>query len=422
MATKQLGTGILDDGIRTINFFNGRLLSGEDLSQEQIANRISRRHLGQAIGEGIAYGLEVAETMGSSTPALPVVTVQGGLAINRNGQTLALSNAIDLSLVHGVSNGNGTNPAKFGDCDPAVPGVYIAGAGVYLLTIGPAQGTEGRAPVSGLGNGASDCNTRFRIEGVQFRLISLTQQLGVELQEPDRLRNRVAHRCFGTGDARVAAMIANPFGPKPERYGLLDDLRANNSLTRCEVPLAILYWTAAGLQFVDMWAVRRRVTRHALESRWPLLVSDRRAAEGEAIFLQFQAQIDELRTAGVTLSQVEGQRRFKYLPAAGLLPIGSDGGPSGFEYSAFFRQMKPRQPIFIEGAQLRAIVQESFNYPPIDTSTELVIWLYCVRENIQSTVGTLPRPQVYMLFASGHTAFRGEARYNVNHWDFGNFT
>ena len=28
----------------------------------------------------------------------------------------------------------------------------------------------------------------------------------------------------------------------------------------------------------------------------------------------------------------------------------------------------------------------------------------------------------HLVFASGHTAYRGEARYDVHHWDFANFS
>ena len=65
---------ILYGGILSINFFNGRLLSARDLTREQSANRESDRRLGQAIGEGIAYGLEVSKST-ASTQQAPVVTV-----------------------------------------------------------------------------------------------------------------------------------------------------------------------------------------------------------------------------------------------------------------------------------------------------------------------------------------------------------
>ena len=74
---------ILDGGIRSINFFNGRLLSARDLTREQTANREAERRLAQAIGEGVAYGLEVSK-FNASTQESHVVTVEPGLAISRS--------------------------------------------------------------------------------------------------------------------------------------------------------------------------------------------------------------------------------------------------------------------------------------------------------------------------------------------------
>src|SRR5262249_37818078 len=148
---RQLTEAILDGGIRSINFFNGRLLSGEDLRQEQLAYHEGHRRLGQAIGSGIASGLEVSEALGVSTKAAPVVTVTPGLAINRHGEALALPTRTDVSLVRSVSPSTPTTTltASFTPCDVGPSGSYVAGTGVYLLTIAPAVGSEGRAPVSG---------------------------------------------------------------------------------------------------------------------------------------------------------------------------------------------------------------------------------------------------------------------------------
>ena len=92
------------------------------------------------------------------------------------------------------------------------PGVYIARAGVYLLTIAPATGSDGRVPTSGLGNIAATCNTRYTVEGVQFRLISISNALATELTDPGHLRNRLAYKCYGQGDTNVSGFVANPFG------------------------------------------------------------------------------------------------------------------------------------------------------------------------------------------------------------------
>ena len=65
---------IIDGGIRSINFFNGRMLTARDLTREQSANREVTRRLGQAVGEGVAYGLEVSKSKSaSSTSEFPLV-------------------------------------------------------------------------------------------------------------------------------------------------------------------------------------------------------------------------------------------------------------------------------------------------------------------------------------------------------------
>ena len=407
---------ILDGGIRSINFFNGRLLSARDLTREQSANREADRRLGQAIGEGIAYGLEVSSS-NASTQQAPVVTVEAGLAINRIGQTLMLTAKTDVALVRKATPGPG-NIEPFSECVPLQSGTYVAGAGVYLLTIAPAQGTEGRAATHSLESTTASCNTDTNVNAVQFRLIQLDQQISpAEMLDQARLRNLIAYKCFGVDN--TSQFPVNPFTTNLEKYGLLDTLRPT-WLTECEVPLAILYWTLVdGIKFIDLWSVRRRLARRLADKTWSFLTSERNTREGEAMYLQFQSQLKDLSASGVSTSQLKARDHFKYLPAAGLLPI---GGASGFEYSTFFNEITVRQPIFIEGAQLRSLFQESFEYPPVETSSELVFYLYIVRENAQSSLATAAPTQSYMVFASGHTLYRGEARYDVHHWDFGNFS
>src|SRR5262249_48318476 len=162
------------------------------------------------------------------------------LAVNRMGQTLALRNRIDLALARQAEAG-ASGSSLFTECQPIQTGTYIAGQGVYLLTIAPAEKREGRALVSGLGNEAASCNTDTIMEAVQCRLIKIDSFLDRgELQDVRLWRNRVAYRCFGT--AQTAAFPSNPFGPPLERYGLLDELR-KTVLTDCDAPLAVIYWT-----------------------------------------------------------------------------------------------------------------------------------------------------------------------------------
>jgi hypothetical protein len=408
MDTIALEKPLTDGGIRTVNFFNGRLLSGEDLTQEQSAQREARQHLGQALGDGVAFGLEVNETMGVSTPTAPVVTVRPGLAVNRRGQTIHLARNVDVSLVRPL-NGLATTTSIFAECQPPQSGVYIAGAGVYLLTIAPAWTSEGRAPVNGLGNTTAACNTRYTVESVQFRLLQLDLPLA-ELSDLHHLRNRLAGRCFGA--EVLSTFSSDPFGPVTEQYGLLDELRPQR-LTDVEVPLAVLHWTADGIRFIDLWSVRRRITDPGGPSRWALVTGERRRSEATAMFLQFQDHVETLRTTEIHLETLVATQRFVYLPPVGVLPVHEDGTVAGIEYRIFFDQQAYHPPVFIEEAVIEPLIRGALPYPPIHLHTQDPIRLYRV------VAGTVVRP--YLLFTSAHVPPLGEARFDVVRWNFSNF-
>jgi len=246
---KALHDPILENGIPFTSYFNGRLLSGEDLARDQQGHREARQRIGQAIGEGISYGLEVSEAAGQSTKSSPVVTVRPGVAINRQGEALALRSPVDLNLVRAVSPSAASAPAVFKVCDEQRPGVYVVGEGVYILTMACASGAQGRALVSGLGNAASSCNVKSIVEGVQFRLVQPVVNPYI-LADRAHLRNRVAAVALGIADRQLA--YRDPMGPTPQSYGLVDALRDAGAMTDCDVPLALLHWTAAeGITFCE---------------------------------------------------------------------------------------------------------------------------------------------------------------------------
>src|ERR1041385_5120047 len=351
---------VLDGGIRSINFFNGRLLSANDLTREQSAAREADRRLGQAVGDGIAYGLEVSKTIGTSNDS-PGVTVAAGLAINRRGQTLMLAAETDVALVRSnESNGSANN---FSDCLPLQTGAYVAGAGAYLLTLAPVQSTEGRAITSGL-NQPGSCNTDTIVTAVQFRLIQIDPPItDAELQDQGHLRNLIAYKCFGWDETN--AFIRDPFGTDLNKWGLLDSLRPNQ-LTDCEVPLAVLYWTQNdGIKFVDVWSVRRRITAPICGS-WPSLIDDRRTGAAGAMFRQFQAHVDELRFNTNNPDQTRLVDQFRYLPAAGFVPLAQDGFTAGFHPDLFFDTLTLHTDVFVEGRRVDQLLRASFNYPPVD--------------------------------------------------------
>ena len=84
MSTQAIDTPYVPTaGLRSVNFFNGRLLTGDDLRREQSTQEARARRIARAAGEGVAAGFEVAETLGTSTKSRPVVTVSAGPTVSR---------------------------------------------------------------------------------------------------------------------------------------------------------------------------------------------------------------------------------------------------------------------------------------------------------------------------------------------------
>lgn len=409
------------EGIRSTNFFNGRLLTGEDLQQEQAASRSALKRLGRAIGDGIAHGLEVTATTGGSSRENPVATVSRGLAMNREGHALSLANPVTLSLLDArARNGGEAVPpgGEFDACGGPSAGVYVAGTGVYLLAMGPARGAEGKAPVTGLGNSAAPCAARSLVEGVRFSLLALDLPAEI-LTAGNRLRNLVAYRCFGAPTSQEGLAL-NPFGGTPS-WGAVEALRPDR-LSDSEVPLALIYWTSSeGIRWVDSWPVRRPVLSPSAGGAWPRFTGDRVEVEAGARLLQFQAQLESLRSQSPATLRVADH--FRFLPPAGLIPIRFGGGAAEFNGETFFTGITTRKPMFMEGARLESMLRQSYQYPPIDLQRPEMVWIYRLRENAAASAvtATPPRPTEAIAFAHAAMPYQGEPRLNVSHWDFANY-
>src|SRR5690242_14750473 len=115
MSAINIQQAILDDGILSLNFFNGRLLTAEDLSQDQQGNKEEHHRLGIAIGDGVVSGLEVKKTPGSDSKNAPTVTITAGMAVSRSGQVLKLPNDIDLGLIDTSTPSTAPTQVGFGN-------------------------------------------------------------------------------------------------------------------------------------------------------------------------------------------------------------------------------------------------------------------------------------------------------------------
>ncbi len=399
-----------DGGIRTVNFFNGRLLTGSDMGREQAARREADARIGLALGDGVAQGLYVSFAGRIAPNNRPAATISAGVAVNREGRTLRLPRDVTIEVSRSVPSGPEAVACLFDDCTEPAAGDYVAGQGLYLLTIAPAFVSEGRAKTNGFDDQGVRCNTDATVEAVQFRTIEVdSQHLGGASFAASDFRNRVAYRAFGEGVTREwpADMVGSP----PRHDDLLEAL--GSLLRDDEVPLALLAFTGAfDHLFTDNWSVRRPVCLRDSDAVLANLSEPRRVGVGRAMFRQFQDHIAGLAAANGKLPSVTARSHFKWLPPAGIIPWLTDA-----EAAAFFGGMTVRGPLHIDAASAEPMVRESFDMPAIETGSTEAIWLYRIAQNRMDP----SHPAPVMLFANGHLPYRGDARFNLNYWDYANY-
>ncbi len=408
----KLQQPIANDGLQSTNFFNGRLVTGADMTREQVARREADRRIGLAVGAGIAEGLEVE--IQSSTSANPVVRIKAGLAVNRCGQTLHLSQNTSVDLLRRF--GTLEQPSTvFRVCQPPTGGTYTAGFGLYLLVMSPAEISIGRAPTSGLNNAFSTCNTDVIVETVQFRLLGVDSFLtGETLPDQDKLQNFVAYKCFG--NSQKADFFKNPWGFSTDEYGLINKMR-KQVLAAGDVPLAIINWTNSGLNFVDNWSVRRRISLKNCSNNRTQFIGDRRLSDSEAMLNQFDEQISRLVSTSNNPKTIKADDYFRYLPAAGIIPLAVPTSTvKGFDKNIFFGSRISPNVIQTDGDRLQSLLHESFLHEPIDLNSPEKIRLYEIRENIQAVTAGENIAKT-LVFARYSLPYFGVARFNEAEFD-----
>ena len=426
----QLQQPLTEGGIRNVNFFNGRLLTGKDMGREQAARREADARLGRALGDGVAFGLDAARDPLHDRADAPVLRVKAGLAVNRAGQTLCLQNDASVALTRRFDAAGSTAcDCVFADCSPVAGGTYVAGAGVYLLTIAPARTNEGRAPTNGLDPTNVRCNTDATVDGVQFRLLAINPLRFADLDPASpRFRNLLAYRCFGI-EAREAAMIdpwrADPGREDPPGYGLVDELR-EVGLGDCDVPLALVYWTAGGLRFVDTWSVRRRLLGPDALRDHAFVARARRLVEVEAMCAQFQQHLADLLAASAAPTTIRAIDHFRYLPPFGLVPL-QTLPLRGVADASFFEGI-PRRPRadsgqttpFMDARLLGSMREQARMHTPTDLHAREFLWVYRVWQPLQAThEGDAAQP--VLAFGCGLMPEIAIARFDMARFDNSNY-
>ncbi|HRW11049.1 MAG TPA: hypothetical protein P5121_38370, partial [Caldilineaceae bacterium] len=359
---------------------------------------------------GIVSGLDVVADNG--LPNAPTVRVGKGLAVNRLGQPLELPQDLLLDLARQQDQAD-LAAGLFADCGRPSSGTVALGRGLYILAMTPASGYQERVPLVRFNEpGRADgCGDRYAVEGVQFRLVNLdltdtdlfAAALSAQLIEyvndntdvivsHSRLQNIVAHLFFGVERDQLQLIEALPSVDvlTAPTMSLFEKVYEQAVLDECDVPLALLFWTPAGLQFIDMWAVRRRVEQYTPSDR----VGPCRATR-EAMLHQFLAQIARLEQAltpaeRATTALVD---YFALLPPAALVP----GTASGFDIETLFSGRVHGRYVVVAPGVLQAIIEASLAFKPIDPADTVPIYLFAAAEPATEIIETA---SAYLLFAS----------------------
>ncbi|MFL5625163.1 MAG: hypothetical protein ACJ788_06145, partial [Ktedonobacteraceae bacterium] len=173
MSNSQFLDTDFNGGLQAPHYFNGRLLTAEDLKTDQDAVLTRQSWLGKASGYGIIDGFMVSKVDNTS------LRVSAGLGLNHQGQVIHLPGDITLHLVIQPTNNAPVDDAgRFKDCDFSATGggTGVMTDGAYLLTAIPASRLDGLVPMKAAAGSTTPpgCASKWEVEGLQFKAIRLS--------------------------------------------------------------------------------------------------------------------------------------------------------------------------------------------------------------------------------------------------------
>jgi formylglycine-generating enzyme required for sulfatase activity len=385
------------------NFFNGRVLTATDLQNEREADITRSRYLGQGLGSGVVYGLNVVEKK-EDTNGYIRLDISSGLAINRLGEALHLAKDEVVELKPSKPS-DSSEASIFGACNGKTPSAELGG--FYLLAITPSdpQTSEKRTRIgTGSVGGQVGCTHQYEEVGIQFKLIHLKDVLRDAVFNPKadrthhlKFRNRLAMMCFGIGEWK--AYLSDAF-INSQGTNLIEVLRKWDKdrapLGNSDVPLAVMHIEANKIDFLDMWAVRRpcmpgmgldapaivprtdqvNAEKSGLMDLAMFVTNPQKSIEAAAFLFQFQHHLQDLVTE-TGLAVPDGgeipiiKNYFEYIPAAGVVPAHAGLFPSIIAKN-FFGSMAIESPSPLDRQTVRYLFNRSFYEEPIKCDVEIV--------------------------------------------------
>lgn len=288
-------------------FFNGRLLSAEDLKREQALREDGQSQLARLIGCGIAAGLEVSGDVGNSR-----LSIAAGLGVTPSGLVIDID-TLDLDL---AGSTGGVRGSAFATCAAAMANLASPAAGLYLLVLTPTWIGSGRAATL-LGE-VGACNRNVEQPAVRARLLAIVAPQNAT--EPT-VRNLVAHALLAPDDPAAVLSHAAAVDAPAGAFRLTGWWPASTvpTLGADDLPLALLRIDQnAEVVWLDGAAARRRIAPPpglAGDSFWRIS----HALEMEAFARQFVDQLADEAALLTKNQNAAGATAFAVLPPVALL-------------------------------------------------------------------------------------------------------
>jgi hypothetical protein len=326
------GTLILDGLRRRPRFFDGRFLTGADLTRDQDYVRQRQADMARASGTGVISGLWVVDqdmAMGD------VLHISAGHGITPSGDLVMLSQDRDVPLMD-LPVARTLDAAMGLSVAPSLP--LSSRSGVFILGLRPVEFTAN--PIAAFPRSITGQATVEDGDIIEASAITIVPWAdtgaGATLAEK---RRAVARQIFGK----------NPSG-----------------LPQNILPLAMLGLDNGHISWIDVAMVRREI---GADSGVPLALGARPRALAEAHIMQHRVHVQDIilqLAREATQPIFAASKFFSLLPPAGQLPVGVvQPDEQGFQ-QVYFPPAVDVDIAFVPSDEVAALVEESLVLPPID--------------------------------------------------------
>lgn len=358
------GTLILDGLRRRPRYFDGRFLTGADLTRDQDYVRQRQADIARAGGSGVIAGLMVddVDSVGGSS-----LRITGGHGVTPSGDLVMLTGTRDVSVMD-LPTTRQLDAAMGLSVDPRVP--LVSQSGVFILGLRAVEFTANPIaayPRSITGNRTVEDGDI--IEATAITLVPFPDSSGAATAA--EARRALARQIFSNGPSGAPQNI---------------------------LPIAMMALDRGTVRWIDIAMVRREL---GADSGVQISLGGRPRAQAEAQVLQHRAHLQDVllesRARGMP-PVFPANQHFSLLPPAGQLPAGCIlPDPEGFQ-QIYFPPSVEADLAFVPGDEIAALVDESLALPSIDLegsagdidATSVVIMIPVSRPMFQRFASSLP--------------------------------